>query len=135
MAASRKRRQPDKKEQLKEVDTIWIGVRASEANIQRIGALLMLLDYTQPTYEKTAPALLPWEDPNDPRYQKPPELEIDRNRVQNALMPLLEAYLTQHGEEKAKEMIQSFGGARIGELSDTQLLDLHNSLAGEAAHE
>ncbi len=131
---TRKRKQPDKKQQLKDVDTIWIGIRASEANIQRLGAFLLLADFpVVKTEYKDTP--LPWEDPNDPKYLKPPELEIDRNRVMNALMPMLESYLNQHGEEKAKAMIASYGAPRLGELTDTQLLDLHNSLAGEAASE
>ena len=122
------------RDELKQLDAFTVTVRASEGNIQRLAAFLMFADFADVEL-KYIDTPLPWEDPNDPRFLKPPELQLNRNGIQNALMPLFEAYFNRHGEEKAKEMIKSFGAERLSLLTDTQLLDMYNALAGEAASE
>ena len=122
------------RDELKQLDAFTVTVRASEGNIQRLAAFLMFADFADVEL-KYIEMPLPWEDPNDPRFLKPPELQLNRNGIQNALMPLFEAYFNRHGEEKAKEMIKSFGAERLSLLTDTQLLDMYNALAGEAASE
>lgn len=121
--------------ELQELDAVQITIRASEMNLQRLAALLLFADHLEPKLEYKQEAPMPWEDPTDPRFQKPPELQLNRNAIQNALMPLLENYQNEHDYEKTAQLIQSFGAPRLSELSDTQLLDLHQALAGEAAGE
>jgi hypothetical protein len=127
------RKRPSKKKleqaELKEINAIQITLVASEANLQRIAAILLFADHHKPVYtEKEAPLQLPWEE-DAPL----PELEINRTALENAVMPLLETYLNRHGRDKTQEMIKSFGAERAFQLADMQLLDMHNALAGEAA--
>jgi hypothetical protein len=122
--------------ELSELRAIQITLVASEANLQRIAAMLLFADHLEPKYELAAKPL-PWEDPNDPQYQKPPALEIDYNAVRNGIMKDLEWYVAQYSEAQAKEFISLHGAERIRDLTEDQLLTMSGSLAAEikAAHE
>lgn len=109
-------------------DIIWIGIAASEANIQRIGALLLFADHPV-AVEKIDNKPLPWEDPTDPRFQKPPELEIDYEVVRRSIMKHLSAYVKKHGEERARAVLSSYGSApRLSSVPQESLLALDAAL-------
>ena len=110
---------------LQNIDEIVITIRASEGNLQRLWALLAFADLPNVELVTAAPTLLPYEEPG----ATPPQLEINRNAVANAVMPLLERYVATHGQDAAKKMVASFGAERLGKLTDTQLLDLYHALA------
>lgn len=124
-AAKKKRDQAE----LKNINAIQITIEASELNLQRLGALLMFADpYTDVKLVK-ALGPLPWEE----KGESPPQLEIDRVAVQNAVTPLLVKYVDTHGHDSTRILIESFGGPKLRDLSDEQILGLYNALAGEAA--
>lgn len=110
-----------------QADTIWIGIRASDANIERLGALLLFADIdfkVQGQAEPTGP--MPWEAPSP----MPAEADhVDYEVVKRSIFKHLEKYLAQHGQEKARELIKSFGGARVSEIPQHQLVGLEAALA------
>lgn len=112
---------------LKAQDIIWIGIAASEANIQRIAAMLLFADHLE-AVERPADGPMPWEDPNDPKFQKPPELEIDYNVVRHSIAKHLSAYVKRFGEERARAVLNSFGASRLSLLPESQLLPLDAAL-------
>lgn len=126
-AAKKKRDQAE----LKNINAIQITIEASELNLQRLGALLMFADpYTDVKLVKEL-GPLPWEE----KGEAPPQLEIDRVAVQNAVTPKLVTYLNEHGHDATRALIESFGAPKLRDLSDEQILGLYNALAGEAASE
>jgi hypothetical protein len=117
--------------ELKGIRTVTITLEATEETLQRIAALLLFAPHLEPvyTYEDKP---LPWEDPNDPRYQKPPELEIDYHMVRREIMKLLESLVKSRGEERARavlaELLANAGASRLSSCPEAQLLPLHDAL-------
>jgi hypothetical protein len=112
---------------LQKVSIIWIGIAATEANLQRLGALLLFADRV----EIKAPVELgplPWEDPTDPRYQQIPELEVDYEVVKRSIAKHLSAYVKIHGEERARAVLNSFGAPRLSSVPQEQLIPLNAAL-------
>lgn len=118
--------------ELKQLSEFTITIAGSEANIQRIAALLLFADPAAPVEVKPLPPL-PWEDPTDPQYQQPPELEIDYNAVRNSIVKQLEPYVKTHGKQQAKVLIQSFGADRLRDVPEQNLVALDTAL-GMALH-
>jgi hypothetical protein len=108
---------------LKGQDIIWIGIAATELNIQRLGALLLFAD--MPLEIETPKKLMfPWEDPDDPRFQQPPELEVDyeliRRNIVKAMVDL-------------KRVILAHGGETIAAVPNNNLLALLRDLEENTA--
>lgn len=122
--AAKKRAQAD----LKQLNAIQITIEASEGTLQRLAALLLFADHLQPDF-KVTPTQLPWEEPG----VAPPELEIDYEKVRRDIATALGPYVVQHGEDAARRVIQSFGGERLRDVPEPQLIGLWQALAGEAA--
>lgn len=117
---------------LKDTDVVWIGIAATEFNMQRLAALLLFAEH--PIRVEAEPtALLPWEDPNDPRFEKPPELQIDYELVRRTITKHLTAYLAKHGEEKARAVLKSFGAERISLVAQDQLVPMNAALEAALA--
>ena len=121
---------------LKDGDIVWIAIRATESNLQRLGAFLIFADY----HIEEAPrpvTLLPWEDPNDPRFEQPPELQINHELVKKDIYAAMEALVTRDGEIPAKarirEIIQQHGAEKFRDVPDNRLLELLAALKGEMA--
>ncbi len=112
---------------LKAQDIVWIGIAATESNIQRIAAFIMFAEWPL-VVEKVASGPLPWEDPADPSFQKPPELEIDYNVVRHSIAKHLSAYLKKHGEDSARDVLKSFGAERLSLIAESQLIALDTAL-------
>jgi hypothetical protein len=112
---------------LKAQDIVWIGIAATETNLQRLGAYLMFCDHPV-AVEKMDDKPLPWEDPNDPRFQKPPELEIDYTVVRHSIAKHLVEYVKRFGEERARAVLTSFGASRLSSIPEAQLIPLHDAL-------
>lgn len=107
---------------------VWIGIAATEANMERLSAFLIFADRVQLEAPiKLGP--LPWEDPNDPRYiEGPPELQIDYEVVKRSITKLLGQYVERHGATLARSVLESFGAPRLSEVEQSQLIPLHNAL-------
>lgn len=114
---------------LKEQDIIWIGIAASELNLQRLGALLLFADMPV-VVEQTARKPLPWEDPNDPQYQKPPELEVDYDKIRRAIVAQMAVLVNERGHEKAavKAVIQAHGADTLVGVPNDNLAALLRDL-------
>jgi hypothetical protein len=114
---------------LKEQDIIWIGIAATEQNIQRLGALLLFAE--MPVEVEAAPhVLLPWEDPNDPRYQQPPELEVNYELVRRDITKAMTEILQADADLKPRilETIKQHGGERLSLVPETQLPELYAAI-------
>lgn len=114
--------------EMKDIKTIQITIKASEFNLQRLAAYMLFCEHLEPVIEIGKELPLPWEDPNDPRFQKPPELLIDYEVVRRSIMKHLSAYLKIHGEERAKAVLESFGAPRLSAVPQDQLLALDAAL-------
>lgn len=125
MARKTRAERPD----FSKLNEVQITIRASELNLARLAALLLFAEYpfkaTQDT-EPTAP--LPWEDPNDPRYQKPPELQIDYELVRRDITKELQRLLPIVGEGHLKELIRKHGAERLPLVPKENLLPLYEDL-------
>ncbi len=110
----------------KSVQEVTLTLQASEEFLQRLGALLLFAPHVQAEYTPLTP--LPWEDPDDPRYQHPPEMEVDYDAVQRTIITHLEAYVKIHGAERARDVLRVFGAERLSSVSRDQLLGLEQAL-------
>lgn len=131
--SSKKNEKAIEREKLRAPQEITITLRASESTMQRITALLMYADWAaEPklNYEKVP---LPWEDPNDPRFQQMPELEINYEAVRLEIANRLSRFLQEHGEEKTRELLRSFGAEKIRDVPEPQLKGLLDALAAHEA--
>lgn len=125
--ATSPRKKTNDKSKLQEMRSVTITISASEGNLQRLAALLLFADHLEPEF-KYEDRPLPWEDPNDPKFQQPPELQLDYNVVKRNVVKLLEQYLAKHGADNARKVIQSCGADRVSLLTEPQLLSLYEAL-------
>ncbi len=112
---------------LREMQSITITIAATEGNLQRIAALLLFADHLEPEV-KFKPTLLPWEDPNDPQYQKPPELEIDYEAVKRSIAKNLLAVSERFGVLRAKEILATAEATGLSAVKQGDLVELNASL-------
>lgn len=118
---------------LKATDTVWIGIRATEHNLQRLAAYLLFAERPiEIERMKTVNPVgsLPWEDPNDPAYiaPKPAEESIDWELVKRSTTKLLMQYAKEHGEDKARAVLESYGASRLSLVPQEQLIPLNAAL-------
>lgn len=113
---------------LKETDIIWIGIRASEFNLQRLGAFLLFAEYPYEVESQTEPTgPMMFEDPAD--VPLPAEADhVDYEVVKRDIFKNLGTYLEKHGQERAREMLLAYGGARISEIPQNRLVSLAEDL-------
>lgn len=112
---------------LKDIRSITITVRASELNLQRLAAFMLFAEHLEPVIEIGGEKPMPWEDPADPRFV-PPTDSIDYAVVRRDITGKLLAYFKQFGEDRAKDVLRSFGAERLSLLADDQLIPLHDAL-------
>jgi hypothetical protein len=105
---------------------IWIGIAATEANIQRIGTLLLLADHPaiEEPYVDQLAGIIPDE---------PPPLDVDYEVVKSSIAKHLQEYVKRFDEERARAVLNSFGASRLSSIVESQLLPLHAAL--EAAQQ
>lgn len=113
---------------LKDIRSITITVKASEFNLQRLAAFMIFCEHLEPIVEFGPEKPMPWEDPSDPRFNGP-TLELDVEAIRRDITKHLSAYVKQHGEDRARDLLRSFGGERLSLVPDEQLLTLRNALA------
>ena len=109
------------KSKLKVNRAFTITIEASELNIQRIVALMLYSDRPPPDLIYVDP-VLPGEDA--------PVLEdsIDWAAVRNVLTKHIVTYATAAGSDAARAMLLEFGGAKLSEVPQENLLSLNASL-------
>lgn len=121
------------REKLKQTDTIWIGIRATESNLQRLAAYLLFAErpiVVTEDVEESKP--FPFDDPA--AFEATiPETSIDWEVVRRSTTTLLVKYVEKYGEEKAREVLRSFGAERLSLVPKDQLIPLNAAL--EAALE
>lgn len=118
------------KGQLKATDTIWIGIKATEANLQRLGAFLLFADY-HVEEAPPEPTLLPWEDPNDPRYKEERPLQIDYELVKRNITTVMKELVTTKGEAfkpTILAVIRDHGGEKLSTVPQDKLVELYAAL-------
>lgn len=113
---------------LKKDRIIWIGIAATEGNLQRLGALLLFADKIEmDPPEPTGP--LPWEDPNDPRYVPPAKPEINHELVRQDIIKLLPALVEKMGgKPQVMEVIKAHGAEKLSQIPLDNLLPLYHDL-------
>jgi hypothetical protein len=118
---------------LKGQDIIWIGIAATELNIQRLGALLLFAD--MPLEIETPKKLMfPWEDPDDPRFQQPPELEVDYELIRRNIVKAMVARKNDGTtKDDLKRVILAHGGETIAAVPNNNLLALLRDLEENTA--
>lgn len=121
-----KKKQKDRAD-LKSGDIVWIGIAATEQNIQRLGAFLMFADYHK---EEKPLGPLPYNDPFE--AAPPPELEVDWTAVRNAIVKTMKELTDSKGILIGKasiiEAIKLFGGTRLSDVPQDNLVPLLNYL-------
>lgn len=114
---------------LKSGDIIWIGIAATEQNIQRLGAFLMFSDYHK---EEKPLGPLPYDDPFE--AAPPPELEVDWTSVRNAILEELKRLYNEQGEAakvRFLELCNVHGGEKLSTVPNDNLLGLLAALQKE----
>jgi hypothetical protein len=103
---------------LKDQDIIWVGIAATEANLQRLGVLMLLADFPM-VVEPAKQAPLPYEE------TAPPELEIDYTKIRNAIIDVLQEKVKAGvDKERLKDLIARGGGTTVKNTPNDNLLDL-----------
>jgi hypothetical protein len=115
------------KDELRKMRSVTITIEASENNLQRLAAFMLFADRLDEDIKYVEEGPLPWEEPA-PAEPKPISETIDFNVVRHSIVKQLEQYVAQHGAEKAKEVIRSFGAERLSQLPEEQLLPLYEAL-------
>lgn len=116
---------------LKSGDIIWIGIAATEQNIQRFAAFLMFADYHK---EEKPLGPLPYDDPFE--AAPPPELEVDWTSVRNAILEELKKLYAARGEEGKNWFLkrcQEHGGEKLSLVPNDNLMGLLQALQKENA--
>lgn len=106
--------------------SVTITIEASEGNLQRLAALLLFADRLDEEIKYVDEGPLPWEDPAT--VEAVQRESIDFAVVRRTIVKQLEQYVAQHGADKAKEVIRSFGAERLSQLPEEQLLPLYEAL-------
>ena len=112
---------------MRNMRSITITVAASEANLQRLAAYMLFCEHLEPLVEIGPEKPLPWEDPNDPRFVGERQI-VDFAVVRREITKLLGEYVAAHSVDDAKALLKSFGGERLSDIPEPQLLGLHAAL-------
>lgn len=116
---------------LKQTDIIWIGIAATEQNIQRFAAFLMFADY----HKEVKPlGPLPYEEEMPFDAEPAPALEIDFESVKRAIITALKAWVDAVGPEvktRFLELCKQYGGERLSTVPQANLIELLAALQKE----
>ena len=117
-------RKKNAKAELAKPASFTITIASTEANLQRIAALLMFADRdkVELDYDDCA---LPWEEPKGP----PKPLELDYNTIRKDIVGLLQWYIDGSRVELAKHIL---GNRTLREIPETELLAVWEALKLEA---
>jgi hypothetical protein len=113
---------------LKSQDIIWIGIAASEMNIQRLGTLLMLADWPM-VLEKRHEDQLECVIPGGEGFEATPmdlNYELIRRDIVNAMTEIVEADPSQ--KARIMEAIKQHGGERLSLVPEKNLPELFASI-------
>jgi hypothetical protein len=101
-----------------------ITIASTEANLQRIAALLMFADRekVELNYDDCA---LPWEEPKGP----PKPMELDYNTIRKDIVGLLQKYIDAGRVADAKRIL---GERTLRSVKDDELLPLWETLKLDA---
>ena len=108
-------------------DTIWVGLKMSEGNLQRLAALLLFAEIDFKVDEKTEPTgPLPWEFPVDP---PPAEADhVDYEVVRRSIAKHLLAMNEKGRLEEAKTLLAEFGATGLASIPQDRLVVFHDTL-------
>ena len=111
-----------------QADTIWIGIRASDANLERLGALLLFADIDFKVQNQTEPAgPMMFEDPAE--HPLPAEADhVDYEVVKREIFRHLEKYVAKHDGVRAKNLLMTFGAPKVSLIPQDRLLELEAAL-------
>jgi hypothetical protein len=115
-------------EKLKDISSVTITIQASEYNMQRLAAFLLFCEHLEPLFRSEDVRPLPWEDPNDPRFNQPPALELDVEALRRAIASKLLAFAERDGVASAKRLLQTYGGEGLAAIPPEQLPGLLDNL-------
>lgn len=114
-------------------DIIWVGFAATEANIQRIGTLLMLADWPTVVEAKQKEDQLESVIPGGEHgfEAEPPEMEFDFEAIRRAIVKDLTHILGVDPDRKPRvmEVIKAHGGEKLSTVPNNNLPDLYKALA------
>lgn len=117
------RKKKDKAELAKPA-SFTITIASTEANLQRIAALLMFADRDKVELDYTDCAL-PWEE----QRGLPKPVELDYNTIRKDIVGLLQTYLDAGQVERAKRIL---GDRTLRAVPENELLYLWEVLNSEA---
>jgi hypothetical protein len=109
---------------LQEIQTMTctITFTATQNIMQQFAALLMLQDPTKPIPKLEDLGPLPFDEVPAPPSVKP--LELDYNLIRKEILSKLEPYKEARGLEFLKQTLRNYGGDRIRDVPDENLLAL-----------
>jgi hypothetical protein len=127
MATSKLNEKRAEQADLRRVNTFTITIQATESNIQRLVALMLFAESpVKAEYVEAGP--MPWEDPNDPRFLAPRELQIDYELVKQTVVSNLMVLVGKKGREKAVEVLQEVGATGLASVQQDRLVELNELL-------
>jgi hypothetical protein len=127
--AGKPRKKAIEQAKLKATDTIWIGLKMTEGNFQRLAALLLFAEIDFKVDAEAVPTgPLPWENPADPAFNKPPELEIDFETVRRGIAKHLLAMNEKGRLEEAKQLLAEFKATGLSSIPQDRLVVFHDTL-------
>lgn len=110
---------------LSKQDIIWVGIAASEINLNRLAALLMFSDHIVEIESSEPEKPLPWEDPTDPRFNQPPELQVNYEQIKRDIVLAMKKKIDAGLEKPAlKAVIQRHGADTLAGVHNDNLLAL-----------
>jgi hypothetical protein len=121
--AKRQKARPD----LKGDDILWIGIKASEFNIQRLASFLMFSEHkveVEPYVDQLEEKI-----PGGEGFEVAP-MEFDYKLIRQTIVKALEALLTVRPDVKPRvlEVIKQHGGERLSLVPDHNLPELYKAL-------
>ena len=113
-------RKKNAKAELAKPASFTITIASTEANLQRIAALLMFSDRdkVELDYDDCA---LPWEEPKGP----PKPLELDYNTIRKDIVGVLQKYIDAGRTADAKRIL---GDRTLRSIPDAELLGVWETL-------
>lgn len=102
--------------------TVTITIETSEANFQRLAALMLLQDPTKVIPDIVDLGPLPFDEAISAVAN--PQLELDYPAIRRDIVKWFEPYEKKHSREKLGGLIQSFGGNKVSTVPDSQVLEL-----------
>jgi hypothetical protein len=119
----RKSQKVAEKAKLAQPASFTITIASTEANLQRIAALLLFADRDKVVlnYDDCP---MPFDDPNDPKFTGP-KPEIDYNAVRHEIVGLLQKFVAANRTDVARELL---AGRTLRDIPESELLTLWSGM-------